>query len=234
MVGFRYLSSSTTDTRKKGPRTPVAPELSDYLRQVIVGLMLGDLNAERTSINGNTRLRVHISAVHKAYGFYLYDLFMPYINTAPKEIVRKWNPLTQQSSISLVFSTLRYAQFNWVFSDFYQIDSNSFIKIIPLNIYESLTAIGLAFWIMDDGSFSKINGNLILCTDSFTLQEVQLLISVLTNKFNLSCGLINYKINSKGDLTYRIRINKKSLPTLIELVKPHFIDSMLYKLGLES
>ncbi len=72
-----------------------------------------------------------------------------------------------------------------------QIESNGFLKIVPLNIYESLTAIGLAFWIMDDGSYSKIKGNIILCTDSYTLQEVQLLISVLSNKFHLSCGLIN-------------------------------------------
>ena len=87
----------------------------------------------------------------------------------------------------------KYAKFNWVFSDFYvkQIESNRFIKIVPLNIYESLTAIGLAFWIMVDGSYSKIKGNIILCTDSYTLQEVKLLISVLSNKFNLSCGLIN-------------------------------------------
>jgi hypothetical protein len=90
----------------------------------------------------------------------------------------------------------------------------------------------------DDGSYNKIKGNIILCTDSYTLQtfEIKLLISVLSNKFHLSCGLINYKINSKGDLTYRIRINKSFIPTLIELVKPHFIEpySMLYKLGLES
>lgn len=37
--GSRYLSSSTKDLRTKGART----ELSDYLKQVIVGLMLGDL-----------------------------------------------------------------------------------------------------------------------------------------------------------------------------------------------
>ena len=66
---------------------------------------------------------------------------------------------------------------------------------------------------MDDGSYDKINGNIILCTDSYTLQEIKLLISVLSNKFHLSCGLIliNYKINSKADFTYRI--NKSSLPT---------------------
>ncbi len=105
IIGYRYLSSSSNDLRKKGPRTPVAPDVSDYLKQVIVGLMLGDLHAERTSINGNTRLRVHISAIHKAYGYHLYHIFKLYIKTAPKEIIRKWNPLTQQSSTSFVFST---------------------------------------------------------------------------------------------------------------------------------
>lgn len=175
IIGSRYLSSSTNELRKKGPKTPVAPDVSDYLKQVIVGLMLGDLHAERTSINGNTRLRVHISAIHKAYGYYLYHMFSLYVKTAPKEIIRKWNPLTQQFSTSFVFFTLKYSQFNWVFSNFYvkQIESNGFIKIVPLNIYESLTAIGLAFWIMDDGSYSKIKGNIILCTDSYTLQEIQ-------------------------------------------------------------
>ena len=30
---------------------------------------------------------------------------------------------------------------------------------------------------------------------------------------------------------YRIRVNKSSMPDLIDLVKPYFITSMLYKLG---
>ena len=51
----------------------------------------------------------------------------------------------------------------------------------------------------------KINGNLILCTDSYTLEEVQLLISVLSNKFVITLGLIHYKTNSKGELTDRIK-----------------------------
>ena len=58
----------------------------------------------------------------------------------------------------------------------------------------------------------------------------------LSNKFNLLCGLINYKINSKGDLTYRIKINKSSLLTLIKLIKPYFFrfNIILYILGLKS
>lgn len=83
---------------------------------------------------------------------------------------------------------------------------------------------------MDDGSFNKTKGNLILCTDSYSKEDVLFLISILESKFNLSCGLIEYK----KDRSYRIRINKSSLPHLIELIKPHVIPSMYYKLGISN
>jgi hypothetical protein len=85
---------------------------------------------------------------------------------------------------------------------------------------------------MDDGSFNKIKGNLILCTDSYSKEDVLQLVSVLTEKFKLSFGLIRYKQLKNGEYSYRIRINKSSMPYLIELIKSHMIPSMLYKLGI--
>ena len=101
---------------------------------------------------------------------------------------------------------------------------------------------------MDDGSYNKIKNHLIICTDSYSKEDVLRLISVLQTKFNLSCGLISINKNNtkktsplapevaKIDLNYyyRIRINKSSMPTLINIVKPYFIPSMLYKLGLSK
>ena len=48
----------------------------------------------------------------------------------------------------------------------------------------------VAYWIMDDVSFNKLKGNLILCTDSYSKEDV-------TNKFNFSCGIIDYGKNKK-------------------------------------
>ena len=84
---------------------------------------------------------------------------------------------------------------------------------------------------MDDGSFSKSKGYLILCTDSYSKENVLNLTSILETKFNLSSSLFMVKKKNKK-IYYRIRINKSSMPSLIELVKPYFIPSMLYKLGL--
>lgn len=122
--------------------------------------------------------------------------------------------------------------FNWVFEDFYVKDLNSNIKIIPLNAHEKLTAVGLAFWLMDDGSFNKLNENVIICTDSYLKEDVSRLVCILNTKFGLSCNLFKHGITKGGSISYRIRINKSSMPALINLVKPHMIPSMLYKLGL--
>jgi hypothetical protein len=89
-------------------------------------------------------------------------------------------------------------------------------------------AVGLAFLIMDDGSFNITKGHLVICTDSFSKEDVLRLIHILNTKFALSCGLINHGITKVGNISYRIRINKSSMPSLINLVKPHIIPSMLY------
>ena len=83
---------------------------------------------------------------------------------------------------------------------------------------------------MQDGSFHKVSKGVILCTDSFTKEEVQLLLEVLKEKFNLNCTI--QKAPGKSLNRFRIYISAKSVPLLQKLVKSYFNSSMLYKLGL--
>ena len=69
-----------------------------------------------------------------------------------------------------------------------------------------------------------------MCTDSFTKDEVELLLSVLQEKFKLSCTI--QKAPSKILNRFRIYISAKSLPVLRKLVKSNFHPSMLYRIGL--
>jgi hypothetical protein len=72
-----------------------------------------------------------------------------------------------------------------------------------------------------------------LCTDNFTLEEVELLILTLNNNFGLLSGK-NQRIKSNKEICWRIRLSSKTenISKLRSLVIPHFIPSMLYKLGL--
>ena len=90
--------------------------------------------------------------------------------------------------------------------------------------------VSLAYWIMDDGYFDSYGRSktVILCTESFTKEECQILQSLL-EKFNIKSTLkIRDKINNK----YRIRISKTSMDRVIFLVKPYMHDDFLYKLGI--
>ena len=77
----------------------------------------------------------------------------------------------------------------------------------PTNIYYLLNTIALAHWIMGDGSYQP-GGSLVLCTDSFSLQDVICLINVLIVRYGLECSLTFYHSRSNQKL-YRIRISKK-------------------------
>ena len=75
-------------------------------------------------------------------------------------------------------------------------------------------------------SFQLIGG---LCTESFTLEEVNLLLDVLNNKWDLKC----YK-NKKGTnlAGYRIIIPSYSIPRLQTLLEPQMPTMMRHKIGL--
>lgn len=116
-----------------------------------------------------------------------------------------------------------------LFTEYFHLFYSNGVKVVPSNIGDLLTPLGLAHWIMQDGSFHKISKGVVLCTDSFTKVEVELLQSVVQKNFNLICTI--QKAPGKN-LNSRIYISAKSLPILRKLVQSHFHSSMLYKLGI--
>lgn len=58
--------------------------LNIELEEIIIGLMLGDLFAEKIKQNSNTRLQFKQSIKNKVYIDHLYSLFKEYCNSEPK------------------------------------------------------------------------------------------------------------------------------------------------------
>jgi hypothetical protein len=98
-------------------------------------------------------------------------------------------------------------------------------KVVPDNIMELLTPIGLAHWIMGDGS--RHNSGLHLSVYGFTYKQVKLLINVLDLKFNLKCSI--YNLSTIGGKP-RIYIWQKSMDKLRLHVNPYVLPSMKYKI----
>jgi hypothetical protein len=193
--------------------------LDIVLQEIIVGLMLGDLYAEKTKLNSNTRLQFKQSIKNKAYIDHLYSLFKNYCFSPPKinHLLDK-RPDKKEFNNSIKFWTLSLPCFNIFRELFY---NKKGIKIIPLNLEDLLTSRGLAYWIMDDGYKSK-NG-FYLCTESFTLADNFRLSDIFKRKFKLECSIHKH---SNG---YRLYVFNKSKDQLWFLVKPYIIDHFYYK-----
>nr|QWC53687.1 LAGLIDADG homing endonuclease [Rhizoctonia solani] len=152
--------------------------VTQELKEILIGLLLGDLYAQKQKASINARLQFKQSTIHKDYLLHLHDLFKEYCGSNPKT---SFISLKEKIHGSMRFYTYSLPCFN----EFYNLFYFEGKKFIPTNIGSLLTLLGLAYWICDDGSFYKSTKTVVLCTESFIMEEVELLISVLNDKWDL-------------------------------------------------
>ena len=98
-------------------------------------------------------------------------------------------------------------------------------KEVPRELIASgMDPLALAIWIMDDGS--REGKQLRINSQSFSEDENHFLADVLRAKLGIEATI------NRDKKQFRLRISQASMPKLIEMVRPHFIPSMLYKLSL--
>lgn len=105
-------------------------------------------------------------------------------------------------------------------------------KIITSHVLKYLSPFAIATWYMDDGSliyFTNHKGKFYLkfSTDSFTLEENELLQKFFKNKYKLNSVIYFDHRTNAPYLVFRYEEAKK----LIKLIKQYIIPSMHYKLG---
>jgi hypothetical protein len=198
---------------------------------VLTGELLGD---GHISLNKNgTKGRAQFTFATISYEYIMYLKFgifkawsstilpTPYPNPAKfpdKRIEQYW------------FGTKNWAFLAEVHSLWYiEVDGKK-VKILPQNIGELLNAQGLAHWFMGDSYFDNSKNTVHVCTDNFTKEEVQLLINVLQENFDIKATLSKRKAN--GKICWRIRIPRNEVFKLRKLVECYYVPCMLYKLGI--
>lgn len=196
--------------------------LSEKLKEILVGLYLGDLCGQRQKACKNARLMFRQGTIHTDYLLHLYEEFSNYSSIAPK--ISNELPHAQTGKIysKIGFTTYSLPCFNEYYDMFYPEGK----KVVPSNIADLLTPLSLAYWIGDDGSFHKSNRCVTLNTQSFTLEEVNLLAKTLNDKWNLNCAV------HKSRDGFTIYIGSKSLIILQDLLKNIMPPMMLHKIGL--
>jgi len=193
-----------------------------YQKSVIVGLILSDGHLGfANKHNYSARLGFSQSLAHSPYLFYVFSLLTHYCNNYPA-LSKSIRRVGSSPTYSLYFHSRSLPCFTELYSMFYV----NKVKIIPHNIYDLLTPVALAHLIMGDGS-SQGSG-LVICTDSFSVQDVVRLMNVLIIRYRLDCTF-----RDSGGFN-RIYIRGCSMSLLRSIVITYFHPSMYYKLGLLS
>lgn len=195
--------------------------LPPYIKGVIVGLLLSDawLHYSVSKGSKNCRLGFQQSLSHFGYFWHVFTLLAHFCKALPYFRARSRHGVI---NYSLSLQTRSLPCFTELYSLFYM----EGVKVIPEDIYNLLTPAALAHWIMGDGG-ARSTG-LMLCTDSYPVKSVVLLMNVLMLRYNLDCSLFFHAPNNTHP---RIYIPARSMPRLRTIVAEHMCPSMLYKLG---
>lgn len=148
----------------------------------------------------------------------------------PKIHIRKPDKRTGKVYRTIAFKTRALESFNYFYDLFYKYDSTGKRrKVVPrgAHIRELLTDRALAYWIMD-GPSGGINsyGATQLSTDSFTLDEINLLQQALSDNFKLRT-----RVSKKpyGENQWIIVIPIKQVVPLSKIVGMYIHSSITYK-----
>lgn len=192
--------------------------------EILVGIILGDGHLGKS---GNKFfITLEQTSKHQDYVKYLHNyLIKNGVNIYPIKYYTRLDSRYNIINKSVYFKThnlISLKKLGFMFL------SEKGVKKIPLNIKHWLTPVSLAHWICGDGQLVK-GGGITLCTDSYSLEEVKLLINALIEKFNIKCSIHNKK-GRQGKVYHRIYIFKHSFNAIKPLLIKHVYKSFLYKL----
>ena len=128
------------------------PPLTDFQKEALIGLMLGDLNFKKTGLS--YCIRFEYSFHSSEYVYHLQSLFKYYILQDPKKeerTIKLLNKNSTQSKASLKSYNTVTLRFHTISLNLFDFLVDLFIrdgkKTIPVNlIKDHLTPVGLAYW----------------------------------------------------------------------------------------
>jgi len=185
---------------------------------IVNGSLLGDgclYEAWPGSSKNYTFAKMH-SVKQQAYIDWVHEKLKPFTRTPIK-------PYAPTQSLRL--RTISHQTFTELKSVFYRNGK----KVLPTSI-ESIIAdpLALTVWFMDDGNLSQsydIPHGYHINTQSFTEKENEKIASLLAKVWNVDCTI------QKNHKKFRIFVRSRSMKTFANIVRPHILPSMQYKLG---
>lgn len=204
--------------------------LTQRQKDILYGSMMGDAKRQTSS----TFASVEFGHSDKQRDYLLWK-YREFENIASKESLQEnisIDKRTENINTKWAFYTYANTDVEDCLRKFY----NSGRKEVNQKILDNLSPLSIAVWYMDDGQGSfghrkilnGINPSPIFrfCTDSFTVEECDLISKWFKSKYNIEAFVNCYRGNNKP----RIQINTRDNGKFIDLIKNYIIPSMKYKI----
>jgi len=213
-LGNVLLNSKITNYIRYGT------SMSKYHRSIFIGILLGDGHIRKIGLpKNNARVIFKQAMINFPYLWFVFIQLFSYCGSFPRLDVSN---IGSKRHYLVVFGTRNYPFLN----ELYEIFIDNGKKRVPINIFHELTPVALAHWIMCDGGYQ--HKGLILCTDSFTIEDVVVLMNVLLIKYNITSSL------HKAAGHPRIYISRTEIYKLKNIVIEYIIPFSKYKLGIKD
>lgn len=212
---FRKSLDLPPNKRKEVVKNYKAIKETRKMEQLIIGTLLGDGSLE---LNKKTKAK---NARYKA----------GHSNKQLEYIIHKHSVLGADICSNIIytknvaFNTISHPYFTKYYSEFYKNGK----KVIPFDLLERMSSLGLAYLFMDDGSRDSKTNSYYLSLCSFELDEQKKFMQFLFNKFGIKTSL--HAKGTKDNKYHHIYIKAESRNILIKLIEPYIIPSMKYKIG---
>lgn len=146
-------------------------------------LLLSDGYIVFSTRSKNGRLGLTQSLSHSGYLYFVFNTLSHY---CPRYPIFTERFSFGRSTFKLEIITRSMPCIIELYNNFYV----NKIKVIKPSIYNDITPILLAHWILGDDTYNGIT--LLLCTDCYSIKEIVLLINVLIIKYDIHCTIRYY------------------------------------------
>ena len=215
-ISARNLIKLVREWNKEIQKKPLLV-VSQEEHDLIIGSLLGDASIRQREKNSCFRFTHSID--QKSYSLIKKEKLSNFNISEFREVKRK---IRNHFIHAMDFATKTHAVFNYYRNLFYKNGR----KIITKEILDQITPMALAYWVCDDGSYNNKQGYIVLCTNSYSLEEHNLMNRFFNEKFGL-----NPTIGFRDGKYFYLRFKKEDSQKLINIIKPFIPEGMGYKIG---
>lgn len=188
--------------------------VNDKQLEILAGCILGD-----GYIYKKGAIQIEQGISQKDYLLWKFKQLKPLVSVKPRLVTRK----RRDGSIGQSYRFVLRQYFRPWRRMFYPNGK----KVVNEKVLKLITPFSLAVWYMDDGC-KKNDYTLIISTDSFSKNSLNKLRRFLKERWSVSTRI---KIKKDGDKRYeRLTIGSYDLVRFVDLIRPHIIPSMRYKI----